>query len=420
MTFSLSFYYFIAAFSLLNFLRIFIMMLASDYYDLRSIRKKRITRATYRPLISVVIPAYNEETGVLRTVQSVLANDYQRKQILVVNDGSKDKTLAVLRRYQRSHPGTFTIINQVNGGKAAALNRAIKRWAKGSLVMTLDADSVLHPQSISKMVEHFRDRRVLAAAANVKILSTQRLLGLAQKIEYIISYRMKRGLNTLNIEYIVGGVGSTFRRKALLRAGGYDTDTMTEDIDLTMKLLRIYGNSYYRIHYAADCVAYTEHVLNFRDLIRQRFRWKYGRFQTFVKNYQMFFSHSSKYNKRLTWYMLPYALVGEMILFLEPLLVGYIVYITLRFGDLSSMLSVYLIVTTFIWLLVLGEETEKTSTKLGLAFVLPVAYFLMYILSAVEYLALLTSIKKVRQLNRHDEHSVSWEHVERSSKPVVL
>ncbi len=413
------FYIFIAVLSLANFLRVALMMLATDLYDIKSIRRTP-SRSYYRPLITVVIPAYNEEKVVLRTIASVLANDYPRKQVIVVNDGSRDRTLAILRAYQRTRPGRITVVNQKNAGKAAALNRAISRWAKGSLVMTLDADSILHPRALATMAEHFRDRRVLAAASNVKIMPTKRLFNIAQRIEYLISYRMKRGLNTLNIEYIVGGVGSTFRRKALLAAGGYDTDTMTEDIDLTVKLIRIYGNKYYRVHYAADCIAYTEHVLTFKDLVRQRFRWKYGRFQTLLKNRRLFFSRSAKYDRRLTWYTLPYALFGEIVLLLEPFLVGYIAYVTIRYGDLSSIGCVYLIVTTYIWLVILGEETEKLAAKIGLALVMPLAYFLMYILSAVEYLALLTSLKKARRLTRPEAGSVSWEHVERGGKPVVL
>ena len=415
-----SFYIIIAALSLLNFFRIFAMLIASDVYDIKAIRTKRLKRRHYKPLVSVIIPAYNEETGVLRTVESVLANTYKNKEVIVVNDGSKDKTKAVLRSFQRKNPGAIKVIHQANAGKAAALNRGIQKWARGSLVMVLDADSVLHPDGLAKMVEHFRDKRVLASASNVKIISTKKVYGIAQRFEYLISYRMKRALSVLNMEYIVGGVGSTFRKSALLKVGGYDTDTITEDIDLTVKLIREYGNKFYRINYAADCLTYTEHVLTFRSLVRQRLRWKYGRFQTLIKNHGMIFNRSGKYNKRLTWYVLPYALFGEFILFCEPILIGYIVYTTLSFGDWSSILSVYLIVTIFILLLLLGEETEKFIAKVGLSLSLPFAYFLMYILSAVEFAALCLSIKKVKQLIKKEQHSASWEHVERTSESVVL
>lgn len=414
-------YYLIAVLSLLNFVRVLTMLIGADLYDIKQImRKRKAHQSPYRPLITVVIPAYNEEVGVIRTVRSVMANTYTRTQIIVVDDGSKDKTLRMLRNFQRQHKGVFTVVHQANAGKAAAINRAVQYWAKGSLVMVVDADSLLAPDAIANMVAHFRDRKNIATASNVKIIPTRSLLGVAQRLEYLISYRMKRSLTTLNMEYIVGGVGSTFRRSALLKTGLYDTDTMTEDIDLTVKLIRHYGNKSYRVHYAADSVAYTEHVLTFKSLVKQRFRWKYGRFQTLLKNQELFFNNAKRYDKRLTWYQLPYALVGEFVLLLEPILVGYILFVAVRFTDVTSLISVYIIVTGFVFLMLTGEDSETTRSKIVLSAALPLAYVLMYILTAVEFAALVSSIRKSRQLFRREMHSSSWEHVERSGGSVTI
>lgn len=416
----LGFYTTIAVLSLINFARIFMMLIGSDIYDLRQIWKVRRKRRAHQPFISVIIPAHNEEFGVIRTVESVMANCYKKKEIIVVNDGSTDGTLRVLRNYQKRNPREIKIVNQKNSGKAMAINKAIRKWSKGKLVMVLDADSLISPDGLEKMVEHFRDRRVIAAASNVKIIPNKSLFGLAQRFEYLISYRMKRALSVMNMEYIIGGVGSTFRKSALTKVGLFDNDTMTEDIDLTVKIIREFGNKYYKIHYAADCLTYTEHVLTFKSLIKQRFRWKYGRFQTLLKNKPMFFSKSKKYDKRLTWYQLPYALFGELALLVEPILVGYILLITVLYSDFSSLLSVYIIVTTFIFLMLLGEQSEKNLTKLWLSLVLPVAYFLMYILTIVEFAALAGSIKRVKKLINREDTNSTWEHVERTSKPVTL
>lgn len=414
-------YYLIAVLSLLNFVRVLTMLIGADLYDIKQIMRKRKThQSPYRPLITVVIPAYNEEMGVIRTLRSVMANTYTRTQIIVVDDGSKDKTLRMLRNFQRQHKGAFTVVHQANAGKAAAINRAVQYWAKGSLVMVVDADSLLAPDAIANMVAHFRDRKIIATASNVKIIPTRSLLGVAQRLEYLISYRMKRSLTTLNMEYIVGGVGSTFRKSALLKTGLYDTDTMTEDIDLTVKLIRHYGNKSYRVHYAADSVAYTEHVLTLKSLVKQRFRWKYGRFQTLLKNQELFFNNAKRYDKRLTWYQLPYALVGEFVLLLEPILVGYILFVAVRFTDVTSLISVYIIVTGFVFLMLTGEDSETTRSKIVLSAALPLAYVLMYILTAVEFAALVSSIRKSRQLFRREMHSSSWEHVERSGGSVTI
>jgi cellulose synthase/poly-beta-1,6-N-acetylglucosamine synthase-like glycosyltransferase len=417
---SLFIYMFIAGLSFLNFIRIFALLIGSDIYDIVHIIKKARKKRAHAPAISVIIPAYNEETGVIRTIESVMASTYSKKEIIVVNDGSTDQTKAKLRSFQRKHPGVISIINQPNAGKAEALNNAIFNRAKSPLVMVLDADSLLHPDALHNMVAHFRDRRVIAAASNVKILPTKSTLGLSQRIEYLISYRMKRSMSIMNMEYIVGGVGSTFRRSALLKVGGYDTDTMTEDIDLTVKLIKIFGNTKNRIHYAADSVAYTEHVLSFASLVKQRFRWKYGRFQTLLKNKDMFFNKSKDYDKKLTWIQLPYALIGEFVLLVEPLLIGYILWVTLAYGDGTSLLSVYVIVSSFIFLMLLGENTETTKTKLSLSAILPLAYILMYILAVVEFLALVKSIRRHKLLLGNVVEKSSWQHVERSGQKITV
>lgn len=423
MDLSHSMYVLIAVLSMLNFMRLIMMIVGSDMYDIKRMKvtyAARQKRQRYQPLITVIIPAYNEEAGVIRTLDSVRANDYPRTQVIVVDDGSKDRTLSRLRQYQRKHPGSFTIVHQENAGKAAAINRAVSRWAKGSLVMVVDADSLLKSDAIRRMVVHFRDRRIIAAASNVKIIPTNHILGIAQQFEYLISYRMKRALTLNNMEYIVGGVGSTFRRSALLKAGLYDTDTMTEDIDLTVKLIREYGNTYYRVHYASDSVAYTEHVLTFRSLIRQRFRWKYGRMQTLLKNQSLFFNRTRKYDRRLTWYQLPYALIGEFVLLLEPILVGYILYVVARYADMTSMVSVYVIVSAFVFAMFAAEPTETWRSKLRLTAALPIVYFLMYILTAVEFIALIQSLRRTKGLFHRTEQASSWEHVERQGGTVAI
>lgn len=416
------FYDCIAVLSLFNFARVLTMLIGSDMYDIREMRKARnnAQKRTYQPFISVIVPAFNEEMGVIRTVESLLQTTYKRKQIIVVDDGSSDRTHTMLRNFQRRNPGKITVVRQQNAGKAAAINRAVKYWAKGSLVMVVDADSLVRPDAITKMVAHFRDRHIIACAANVKIIPTRALLGVAQRFEYLISYRMKRALTTMNMEYIVGGVGSTFRKSVLIKTGLYDTDTMTEDIDLTVKLIREYGNRKFKVHYAADALTYTEHVLTFKSLVKQRFRWKYGRMQTLLKNQQLFFANSKKYDKRLTWYQLPYAVIGEIVLLLEPLLVGYILVIAILYTDVTSLLSVYVIVTAFVMLMVSGEGSESWRSKLQLTYMLPIVYFMMYALTAVEFIALMKSFANRRQLLRREMHRASWDHVERSGQNVRI
>src|SRR5699024_9452848 len=118
------------------------------------------------------------------------------------------------------------------------------------------------------MVKHFQSTNVVAVAANVRIKRALNLIELVQYIKYLVGYQLKSSEQVLNLEYIIGGIGSTFRRTIMEAVNLYDTDTVTEDIDLTMKLLRKFGNTSYKFCYAFDCVVSTPAVHNFRQLIR--------------------------------------------------------------------------------------------------------------------------------------------------------
>ena len=135
------------------------------------------------------------------------------------------------------------------------------------------------------MVKHFQSTNVVAVAANVRIKRTLNLIELVQYIKYLVGYQLKSSEQVLNLEYIIGGIGSTFRRTIMEAVNLYDT--VTEDIDLTMKLLRKFGNTSYKFCYAFDCVVSTPAVHNFRQLIRQRYRWKFGRFRALIKHHKL-------------------------------------------------------------------------------------------------------------------------------------
>lgn len=402
----------------INLIRLMVMMIGTDIYDLKRTRAQRSRR--YQPLISVIIPAYNEELVIERALDSINANTYRRKEVIVVNDGSSDQTSVLVRRWRRrvANKGmTLRLVNQKNAGKAAAINNGMT-VAKGSLIMVLDADSLLAPSALSEVPGYFTDKRVVMAAANVKIIDDGSWFSLLQKYEYLISYRLKKSMATYNMEYIIGGVGSTFRASMVRRVGGYDTDTMTEDIDYTLKVLRR-GNIKHRLTYAASVHAYTESVMSMRELIKQRYRWKYGRMQSFLKNRVLFLNRSRKYDRRLTMWQLPYALWAELMFSLEPLLIAYVLSVVLIYQDLSTMLSVYLVTTLYILLNVVFDESETRRTKLKLVPLTVIQYPFFLILTLVEYGALIKSVARLHQLQSSLGHG-NWEHVTRSGQTVKI
>jgi cellulose synthase/poly-beta-1,6-N-acetylglucosamine synthase-like glycosyltransferase len=372
--------------------------------------------APYLPTFSVVIPANNEERTIIACVESVVKSDYpsDKLEIVVVVNGSTDKTAELVARYKEANKvGNLKLVVQANAGKSIALNNGIVNHTSGELVMCLDADSYLTPEAIRQTVKYFQDKKVASVAANVKIVDRGTLLNLIQRFEYLICYQMKRAQTLFNIEYIIGGIGSTFRRSVLARVGYYDTNTVTEDIDLTMKILQL-GNRNVRVIYGADVVVHTESVMSLSGLIRQRYRWKWGRCQTFLKNRNMFFSGSSRFTKGLTWFYLPYAIFGDFAFLLEPLIIGYILYIIVRYGDTVTLTGAFLVITSYIFLNVAADDSTTLGDKVKLMIITPAMYFYFYILSFVEYVALIKSLINIKNLQSSiDAGRIGWDHVER-------
>jgi cellulose synthase/poly-beta-1,6-N-acetylglucosamine synthase-like glycosyltransferase/spore germination protein YaaH/peptidoglycan/xylan/chitin deacetylase (PgdA/CDA1 family) len=238
--------------------------------------RRAVYDEAYRPSVSVVIAAYNEEKVIARTIRAVLASRYQPLEIIVVDDGSKDNTSGEVSRAFDS----VRLLRQENGGKAAALNRGISE-AKGEIIIALDADTIFAKGTIDKLIRHFADPAVGAAAGNVKVGNRINPLTYWQSIEYVTSQNLdRRAYAVINSVTVVPGSVGAWRREAILQAGGYTTDTMAEDMDLTWRIRRL-G---WRIETESDAVGYTEAPDTYRTLFQQRFRWAFGTLQCLWKH----------------------------------------------------------------------------------------------------------------------------------------
>ena len=248
---------------------VFILSLAV----IQRVRSKR-PLPPYHPTITVVVPAFREEMVIVRTVESLLAQHYEGMEIVVVDDGSPDRTFEVT---QEAFAGRadVRVYRKENGGKSSALNYGL-RYARGEILVALDADTLFPPGTIAALVAPLADPKVGAVAGNAKVGNRINLVTRWQAIEYITSQNTdRRAFALLNCITVVPGAIGAWRREVVLEAGGFSDQTLAEDQDLTMTLLR----RGWHIAYADHAVALTEAPDTLRGLARQRFRWSFGTLQ---------------------------------------------------------------------------------------------------------------------------------------------
>jgi peptidoglycan-N-acetylglucosamine deacetylase len=243
--------------------------------------------ASYKPKVAVLIPAYNEEKVIERTVRAALNSNYRNLRVIVIDDGSRDRTFEVARTAfaREAAAGKVLILTKPNAGKAAALNYGIEHIQDAELFVGIDADTIIASDAISRLVPHFINPRVGAIAGNAKVGNRVNLWTRWQALEYITSQNFeRRALDVLGAVSVVPGAIGAWRVSAVREAGGYQLDTVAEDADLTMALLRL-G---YRVEYEDMALAYTEAPTNANGLMRQRFRWSFGILQAVYKHSAVF------------------------------------------------------------------------------------------------------------------------------------
>jgi peptidoglycan-N-acetylglucosamine deacetylase len=251
----------------------------------RSRRRERThAGSTYAPFVSVIVPAFNEEKVIKNTINSLLASDYQDYEVIVVDDGSTDKTSEVVRECFAGN-ARVRLFSETNAGKAVALNTGLKH-AHGEIVIALDADTLFAPQTIAALAHRFYDPRVGAVAGNAKVGNRVNIVTRWQALEYITSQNMdRRAFASLNCITVVPGAVGAWRRGLIEEAGGFQSDTLAEDQDLTLRIRRM-GHS---IGYEEDAIAWTEAPDRLKPLARQRFRWAYGTLQCMRKHLDALF-----------------------------------------------------------------------------------------------------------------------------------
>jgi poly-beta-1,6-N-acetyl-D-glucosamine synthase len=234
-----------------------------------------------QPAVTIIVPVHDEEAVIESALRSLLALEYDAFHVLVVDDGSTDRTLARARAFEGRYGATSVrVVSKANGGKASALNTGIA-LARTPFVLCMDGDSRLDPATLRHALPHFADARVGAVAGNVKVVNRNNVWTRLQALEYIEGLNLaRRAQGFLRVVNIVPGPIGIFRRDVLTRVGGYDTDTFAEDADLTLKIL----TAGWHIAYEERAIAWTEAPESLLDLIKQRYRWTRGILQALRKH----------------------------------------------------------------------------------------------------------------------------------------
>jgi peptidoglycan-N-acetylglucosamine deacetylase len=271
------------------------------------LRRRKLPEGKYEPRVAVLIPGYNEEKVIVRTIKSVLNSDYPNIRVIVIDDGSKDKTYEVAREAYPKEiaAGRLTVLTKPNAGKAEALNFGLQNLEE-EIYVGIDADTVIAPDAISLLVRHFADPKVGAVAGNAKVGNRVNLWTRWQALEYITSQNFeRRALDLFNVVTVVPGAIGAWRTAPVLQAGGYPINTVAEDADLTMNLLE----HEYKVIYEDRALAFTEAPDDMRGLMRQRFRWSFGTLQAVFKH-----KHAFRTNLAMGLFALPNIVIFQILL----------------------------------------------------------------------------------------------------------
>lgn len=250
--------------------------------------RTRETRPTpeFTPPLAILIPAFNEEKVIERTVRAALMSHYPNFRVIVIDDGSSDRTYEIAKTAFASEiaRGKVLVLTKPNSGKADALNQALQ-FVTEEIFVGIDADTVIAREAVARLVPHFIDARIGAVAGNAKVGNRVNLWTRWQALEYITSQNFeRRALNALGAVSVVPGALGAWRTSVVTEAGGYQTDTVAEDGDLTMALLE----KGYRVVYEDRAIAWTEAPTTANGLMRQRFRWSFGILQAVYKHRRAF------------------------------------------------------------------------------------------------------------------------------------
>jgi poly-beta-1,6 N-acetyl-D-glucosamine synthase len=326
----------------------------------RSHRRHHPKELSANPLVSIIVPAYNEGPTLENCILSLFKQTYGHFEIVIVNDGSTDDTEQIAWKLRDTYGEQIRVYSQPNGGKAVALNLGVEK-SEGEIVVCMDADSMFLKDAVRQLVLSFHDPEVAAVGGNVRVANRGRLLGMHQAIEYITGLAIQRcAFAHIGCMQVISGAIGAFRKDALLEVGGYSKDTIVEDMDVTVTLAR----KGWRITYNRHAIAYTEAPESLHSFVKQRYRWVYGGFQVASKHQDLFMK---RHNRRMGTIGIPYFMIFPWVdvVVSAILLYGYIAVIL--GGNPTGLIEFYVTLTLMqIGIMLYALTIDKQSKWLSL------------------------------------------------------
>ncbi len=293
----------------ITYLSIYIGLFISVYYllnmSLHVQRKYLFEDLKIIPKVSIIIPAYNEEKGIARTIQSALEIEYpaNKLEIIVVDDGSRDKTFSIASKLSSDRVKVFKMSK--NSGKGAAMNFAISK-ASGEIIITMDADNTrVTPDALKKMIPYFQERNVMCVAPSMLVYNPRTILERIQQIEYTLGVFLRKAFASVNAVHITPGAFSAYRKSFFDKYGGFSDNNITEDLEMALRI-----QSYnFIIENVPQAVIYTVVPTKFVALLKQRRRWYFGMLKNLIEYRKLF---SKKYGD-LGLFVLPAAVITTVL-----------------------------------------------------------------------------------------------------------
>ncbi|TRX16449.1 polysaccharide deacetylase family protein [Flavobacterium franklandianum] len=383
---------------ILGFARIllmFIMAFIKKYKDHKHPPSYNLQNTNPFPKVSIIVPAYNEEINAVKTIDNLLLQDYPNFDIIFIDDGSKDKTHQMILDAFNTNL-KVSVNTKPNGGKASALNFGIN-LAQNDFVICIDADTQLKTDALTQLMKCFtietkNNQEIGAVAGNVKVGNENTMLTKWQSIEYTTAQNFdRRAFDLINGITVVPGAIGAFKKEAIAKAGGFTTDTLAEDCDLTIRILR----NGYKVVNCVEAVAITEAPETLNEFMKQRFRWSYGVMQAFFKNKDACFNPQYK---GLGMVALPNILIFQIILPIFAPLADLVLIVSLIWNhnnpESLHKIGIYYIVFMFVDVLVsivaFVFEKEKLSK---LFWLIPQRFVYRQIMYVILFKAIKKAIK---------------------------